>query len=145
MANDFAERHPHGALGRKLLVCVSDLMLKGVDIPTIKEGVTVLESLITMTQGTVGAVAIVDEQGCIQGLFTDGDLRRALVRGVDVMHEPIEKLMKIQPKTIGAEKLAVEAVTMMDQFKANLLLVTSENNQLIGIINMRMLVHAGVV
>ena len=145
MANDFAERHPHGALGRKLLVCVSDLMLKGDDIPTVKEGVTVLESLVTMTQGTVGAVAIVDEQGCIQGLFTDGDLRRALVRGVDVMHEPIEKLMKIQPKTIGAEKLAVEAVTMMDQFKANLLLVTSENNQLIGIINMRILVHAGVV
>lgn len=145
MANDFAERHPHGALGRKLLVCVSDLMLKGSDIPIVRKGRTVLESLVTMTQGTVGAVAIVDEQGCIQGLFTDGDLRRALVHGVDVMHEPIEKLMTIQPKTIGAEKLAVEAVTMMDQFKANLLLVTSEKNQLIGIINMRMLVHAGVV
>jgi len=145
MAKDFAERHPHGALGRKLLVRVSDLMLKGNDIPKVQKGTTIIESLMQMSQGTVGAVAVVDNHDCVQGIFTDGDLRRALVRGVDVMHEPIEKLMTTQPKTIKAEKLAVEAVTMMDQFKANLLLVTSENNQLIGIINMRMLVHAGVV
>jgi arabinose-5-phosphate isomerase len=145
MAKDFAERHPHGALGRKLLVRVSDLMLKGNDIPKVQQGTTVIESLVQMTQGTVGAVAIVDRKDCIQGIFTDGDLRRALVRGVEVMHDPIEKLMTIQPKTIGAEKLAVEAVAMMDQFKVNLLLVTSEQNVLIGIISMRLLIHAGVV
>lgn len=145
MAKDFAERHPHGALGRKLLVRVSDLMLKGNDIPKVQQGTTVIESLVQMTQGTVGAVAIVDRKDCIQGIFTDGDLRRALVQGIHVMDESIEKLMTVQPKIIEAEKLAVEAVAMMDQSKVNLLLVTSEQNVLIGIINMRLLIHAGVV
>jgi arabinose-5-phosphate isomerase len=145
MAEDFAERHPHGALGRKLLVRVSDLMIKGNDIPKVQKGTSIIESLVQMTQGTVGAVAVIDEHNYVQGVFTDGDLRRALVHGVHIMTEPIEKFMTIQPKIIRAEKLAVEAVTIMDQFKVNLLLVTSAENTLEGMLNMRMLIHADVV
>jgi arabinose-5-phosphate isomerase len=142
---DFAQRHPHGFLGRRLLVKIEDLMLKGADIPKVKQGANILETLIIMTRGSVGAVGVVDENDKVLGIFTDGDLRRALVRGSHMLEMPIKDSMTKTPKMIHADRLAVEAIELMDKLKINLLLVVSENGLLIGLINMRMLIHAGVV
>lgn len=144
-SDDFAERHPHGALGRRLLVQVADIMLRGKDVPTVRPDATVAACLLEMTRGTIGAVAITDSKGMIQGIFTDGDLRRTLLRGTHVLEHGISEFMSFAPKTIQSNRLAVEAVEVMDANKINVLLVASADYYLEGVINMRMLIHANVV
>lgn len=143
--DDFAERHPHGALGRRLLVQVGDLMLKGEDIPRIGPEASLVEALLEMSRGTIGTVAITDAGGRVQGIFTDGDLRRTLLRGSHVFEHRIREFMTLHPKTIQSSRLAVEAVEAMDTGKVNGLLVTLDDGRLEGVITMRMLIHANVV
>lgn len=144
-AEDFARTHPGGSLGRRLLVHVRDLMHTGDALPAVAETATVKEALLEMTRKGLGMTAIVDAAGRIAGLFTDGDLRRALDAPLDLATTPIAHLMTRHPKTIAADALAVEAVEKMDTHKINGLLVADADGRLVGALNMHDLLRAGVV
>ena len=141
----FGATHPHGILGRRLLVMVRDLMISGTETPVVKAGMPLRNCLHEMTRGTLGIVAVVDEAGVLAGIFTDGDLRRVLESELDVLSAPIERFMKPNPKTIRADRLAVDAVELMERHKINAVLVVDEAGVLVGALNMRQLLQAGVI
>ncbi len=141
-AEDFARSHPGGALGRKLLTHVGDVMQ--VDVPTLAESVPVPQALAAMTTGGMGMVVIQNETG-ILGIFTDGDLRRAMEKLGDLRQTPVGAVMTKNPRSIGVRRLAVEAVEMMEANKINQLLVTDETGKLCGALNMHDLFRAKVV
>ena len=142
-AEDFARSHPGGALGRKLLTHVSDVMRS--DMPTLAEDVMVPAALAAMTRGGMGMVVVLDATGRTSGIFTDGDLRRAMERLGDLRATPVSAVMSRQPYSIGARRLAVEAVEMMEARRINQLLVTDDKGQLCGALNMHDLFRAKVV
>jgi len=144
-ADMFAATHPHGTLGRKLLVSVSEVMVSGADIPIAREDTTIRESLVAMSRGGLGFLNVLDASGALVGVFTDGDLRRALDRDVDIKTQAIASSMVRRFTTIGDKQLAVEAVELMDQYKISALPVVNADRRLIGAINMRLLLQAGVV
>ena len=144
-ADDFARTHPGGTLGRRLLVHVRDVMHSGDALPRVDFDATLKAALFEMTQKGLGMTAVVDAAGKVMGLFTDGDLRRALEHAVDLQQAKIVDLMTRNPKSIGADELAVAAVEKMDTLKINGLLVVDENNTLVGALNMHDLLKAGVV
>ncbi len=144
-ADDFARTHPGGSLGRRLLVHVRDVMHGGDALPRVGTEATLKAALVEMTQKGLGMTAIVDAGGKVAGLFTDGDLRRALERPLDLQHSKIADLMTKNPKTIRADELAVAAVEKMDTLKINGLLVVDADNTLVGALNMHDLLKAGVV
>src|SRR5688572_25102067 len=109
-ADDFARSHPAGALGRRLLLHISDIMHAGDDVPRISADASISEALIEMSRKRLGMTAVVDDDGRLLGLYTDGDLRRTLDdAGVDLRHTRIAEVMTRSPKTIGSDSLAVEA------------------------------------
>ena len=142
-ASDFARSHPGGSLGRKLLTHVSDVMRS--DVPTLDEDATVPTALAAMTQGGMGMAVVLDRAGKISGIFTDGDLRRAMERLGDLRVTPVSAVMSRGPRSIGPRRLAVEAVEMMEANRINQLLVTTEDGVLRGALNMHDLFHAKVV
>jgi arabinose-5-phosphate isomerase len=142
-ADDFARSHPGGALGRKLLTHVGDVMQTAV--PTLAEEIPVPEALAAMTQGGMGMAVVLDATMKITGIFTDGDLRRALERLGDLRATPVSAVMTRHPRRIGPRRLAVEAVEMMEANKINQLLVTDEAGALLGALNMHDLFRAKVV
>lgn len=144
-AEDFARTHPGGALGRRLLVHVRDLMHKDASLPTVGVGASLKEALLEMTRKGLGMTAIVDDDRRLLGVFTDGDLRRLLDNDVDVRQAMIADVMKPDPRTIADDVLAVEAARMMEQFKVNGLLAVNASGQLSGALNMHDLLRAGVV
>ena len=144
-ADDFARTHPGGSLGRRLLVHVRDVMHGGDALPRVGTGATLKAALFEMTQKGLGMTAIVDTEGKVAGLFTDGDLRRALERPLDLHQAMIADLMTRNPKTIRADALAVAAVEKMDTLKINGLLVVDAGDTLVGALNMHDLLKAGVV
>ena len=144
-ADDFARTHPGGSLGRRLLVHVRDVMHGGADLPRVGADATLKAALFEMTQKGLGMTAIVDADGRVAGLFTDGDLRRALERPLDLRQAMIADLMTPNPKTIRADALAVAAVEKMDTLKINGLLVVDADDTLVGALNMHDLLRAGVV
>ncbi|MEW6590077.1 MAG: KpsF/GutQ family sugar-phosphate isomerase [Pseudomonadota bacterium] len=144
-ADDFARTHPGGSLGRRLLVHVRDVMHSGDALPRVGLDATLKAALFEMTQKGLGMTAVVDAAGKVAGLFTDGDLRRALEHPLDLQQAKIADLMTKNPKTIRADALAVAAVEKMDTLKINGLLVVDENNTLVGALNMHDLLKAGVV
>ncbi len=144
-AEDFARSHPGGSLGRKLLTTVEDLMHQGEAVPMVLAEATLSEGLLEMSAKGLGLTAIVDAQDRLQGIFTDGDLRRALQQAVDITNTPISTIMSETPQTIAANELAAKAVSIMENNKISALLVTNANNQLIGAINMHDLLQAKVV
>ncbi len=144
-AEDFARTHPGGALGRRLLVHVRDLMHRDADLPVIGVEASLKEALLEMTRKGLGMTAITDTDGSLLGIFTDGDLRRLLDNDVDVRSAAIADVMKRGPRTIAEDALAVEAVQMMEQFKVNGLLAVDANGMLSGALNMHDLLRAGVV
>jgi arabinose-5-phosphate isomerase len=144
-ADDFARTHPGGSLGRRLLVHVRDVMHGGDDLPRVSLDATLKTALFEMTQKGLGMTAVVDAAGRVAGLFTDGDLRRALERPLDLQQANIADLMTKNPKTIRVEELAVAAVEKMDTLKINGLLVVDADNTLVGALNMHDLLKAGVV
>ena len=144
-AEDFARTHPGGALGRRLLVHVRDLMHKDAALPVVDLGASLKEALLEMTRKGLGMTAITDAQGRLLGIFTDGDLRRLLDADVDVRGAMIAAVMKHDPRTIFEDALAVEAVQMMEKFKVNGLFAVNAAGQLIGALNMHDLLRAGVV
>ena len=142
-ASDFARSHPGGALGRKLLTHVGDVMQ--ADVPTLAETVSVPVALAAMTRGGMGMAVVLDGAGKITGIFTDGDLRRAMERHGDLRTVAVAEVMTRHPRSIGARRLAVEAVEMMEAYKINQLLVLDEAGTLCGALNMHDLFRAKVV
>lgn len=144
-AEDFARSHPGGALGRRLLIHVEDVMRSGGAVPSVGIDASLSAAMLEMTRKGLGMTAIVDASGKAVGIFTDGDLRRAFEQGIEVMGTQIRQVMHANPQTISARRLAVEAVELMEQHKINGLLVTDENGRLIGALNMHDLLKAKVV
>jgi arabinose-5-phosphate isomerase len=144
-ADDFAMAHPGGMLGRRLLLHVHDIMHTGKEIPKVVESTLLKDALLEMTQKGLGTTAVVDGNDHVIGIFTDGDVRRALDNGVDVHKARIGGLISGRFKSIGKDELAVTALARMEEFKINALLVTDEDNKLIGILNMHDLLRARVV
>ena len=144
-AEDFAFSHPGGALGRRLLLKVSDIMHTGERLPVVPEGTSLRDALVEMTSKGMGLTAIVDPHKRLQGIFTDGDLRRSLDNGLDIATAPIDKLMTRHCVTIHADILAAEALKIMEDRKINGLLCVDEQQRPVGAINMHDLLRAGVL
>ena len=144
-ADDFARTHPGGSLGRRLLIHVRDVMHTGKALPQIGHDASLKTALLEMTEKGLGMTAVVDAAGKVAGVFTDGDLRRALEHALDLQQARVTDLMTHHPKTIHADELAVAAVEKMESLKINGLLVVDENNTLVGALNMHDLLKAGVV
>jgi arabinose-5-phosphate isomerase len=144
-AEDFARSHPGGALGRQLLTRVSDVMRRGNDIPAVPLTATLATAVLEITAKRMGMTAVLGAHRQIAGVFTDGDLRRALERIDDFKAACVADVMTPHPATIGSDALAAEAVRVMELRKINQLLVASPEGHLIGALNMHDLFHAKVV
>lgn len=144
-ADDFARSHPGGALGRKLLTHVRDVMQPAEKVAKVGAGETVPHALAAISRGGMGMTAVLDEAGTLLGIFTDGDLRRAMEKLGDLRQLAVGAVMSRNPRTIGPERLAVEAVEMMERHKINQLLVADAAGQLVGALNMHDLFRAKVV
>ncbi len=142
-AEDFARSHPGGALGRKLLTHVSDVMR--TDVPTVSMTTLIPAALAVMTKGGLGMLVVEATQGEIAGIFTDGDLRRAMEQRGDLRQVMISEVMNRKPRTVPAVRLAVEAVQIMEANKINQLLALDDNGKLAGALNMHDLFRAKVV
>ena len=144
-AEDFAIAHPGGMLGRRLLLHVSDIMHTGKELPAVLETTLLSEALLVMTQMGLGSTAIVDKEDLVLGIFTDGDLRRALDTDIDIHKTTIDEAMTRNCKTISKDCLAAEALSIMEDSRINALPVVEEKNKLIGLLNMHDLLRARVV
>lgn len=144
-ANDFAFSHPGGALGRKLLLKVSDIMHMGSNLPLVSAATCFADALMEMTQKGMGMTAVVNGQGHLVGIYTDGDLRRSLDGHQDLRKCPIGELMTHNPVQAQADMLAAQALQIMEQRKVNALIICDTNQQPIGAINMHDLLKAGVM
>lgn len=144
-AEDFARTHPSGALGRRLLLLVGDIMHTGGAIPRVDARTPLASALVTMTEKGLGLTAVVADDDTIEGIFTDGDLRRAMDRRADPHGTPVDQVMTRQPVTTTADTLASEALLLMERHRINALLVTDANGRLAGVVNIHDLMRAGVV
>ncbi|WP_415888927.1 KpsF/GutQ family sugar-phosphate isomerase [Neptuniibacter sp. SY11_33] len=144
-AEDFAFSHPGGSLGRKLLLKVSDIMHADQDVPEVESGTLLQEALLEVTRKRLGMTTIIDHDGKLLGIFTDGDLRRALDQNVDLKTTAIDDVMTRKGTTVSSEALAAECLQIMEAKKINALIVTDESNRPIGALNMHDLLKAGVI
>jgi len=142
---DFARSHPGGALGRRLLLRVADIMRSGDDLPTVRPETPLPEGLLEMSRKRLGLTAIVDAERRVLGIFTDGDLRRALDRRVDIHRSTMADVMTQGCRSIGPQELAAEAVLMMEKHSINGLLVLDPKGVLVGALNVHDLLRAGVM
>jgi arabinose-5-phosphate isomerase len=143
--DEFALSHPGGALGRRLLTLVRDVMRSGPDAPRISTSATLTEALLEMSRGRMGMTAVVDGTQTVKGVFTDGDLRRAIEKGQDLRKTAITDIMSPNPRTIGPDRLAAEAVEIMERAKINQLLVVDDGHKLLGALNIHDLFRGKVV
>ena len=144
-AEDFALSHPGGALGRRLLLSVDDVMHNGERLPKVPVTASLAEALLEMTRKGLGMTTVLDPQGMLAGIFTDGDLRRMLDRGIDVRTATIAEVMSSNPVTIESGHLAAEALQIMETRKINGLIVCDTQHRPIGALNMHDMLRAGVV
>lgn len=144
-AEDFARSHPGGALGRKLLTHVGDVMRSGEDIPRVPVDASFLQLMREMSAKGLGASAIVGPQGELRGVFTDGDLRRRIEAGDDLLSTTAGAVMHSQPRTIRADALAVDAARLMEQHGITSVLVVEAADQLVGVVHIRDLLRAKVI
>jgi arabinose-5-phosphate isomerase len=145
-ADDFARSHPAGSLGRRLLLHISDVMHTGDQVPKVGVDSSLSEALVEMSRKGLGMTAVVDAEDRLLGVFTDGDLRRALDdHAVDLRSTPLSRLMTTKAKTITPDKLAIEAARLMEDFTIHALLVVDENKKLVGALNIHDLLRARVV
>ena len=142
---DFARSHPGGALGRRLLLMIDDLMHTGDAIPRVDLTTSLSDALLEMTHKGLGMTAVMDEQGKLAGVFTDGDLRRTIDHKIDLHNALVKDVMTADCKTIHPGMLAAEALQIMDSTKINALPVVNGDNELVGALNIHDLLRAGVV
>lgn len=143
--DEFVLSHPGGALGRRLLTHVRDVMCTGEDAPSVGQNATLMDALLEMSRGRMGMTAVLDETRHVLGIFTDGDLRRTLEKGADVRATPVRSVMSTSPRTIAPDRLAAEAVEIMERNKVNQLLVVDAEKRLVGALNMHDLFRAKVI
>jgi arabinose-5-phosphate isomerase len=144
-AEDFARSHPGGSLGRRLLTHVRDVMRGGDEVPAVAETASMRDAMREMTRGRIGMTAVVDSARRVVGVFTDGDLRRTLDRVDDFHNAKLTEVMTRNARSIAPDRLAVEAVKMMEDFKVNQLLVVDSEEKLVGALNMHDLFRAKVL
>ena len=144
-AEDFARSHPSGSLGKRLLLTVGDIMHSGDDIPAVTTDVKLRDGLMEMTAKGLGMTAVVDEHFHAIGVFTDGDLRRALDSGADVHTTPMSEVVKTGCKTISEDVLAIEAVRKLEENRITALLVVDAGGTLVGALNIHDLFRAGIM
>ena len=145
-ADDFARSHPAGALGRRLLLHITDVMHAGDDVPRVGPEASISEALVEMSRKRLGMTAVVDGDGRLLGLYTDGDLRRSLDdAAVDLRSTRIDAVMTRAPRTVDADALAVEAAQLMETHKINALLVLDAQQRVVGALNIHDLLRARVV
>jgi len=143
--DDFARSHPGGALGRRLLTHVRDLMRTGAALPVVQRRALVSEALLEITKKGLAMTAVLNEDGALAGVFTDGDLRRLLERTHDLSEVMIGDVMHVGPRTIRADQLAAEAAALMEQHRINQLLVVDGAGALVGALHIHDLTNAKVI
>ena len=144
-AEDFARSHPGGSLGRRLLTHVEDIMRRGDALPRVRPDTPLSAALLEMTRTGLGLTTVLDEEQRVLGVFSDGDLRRALDRRVDLHRTPIREVMTPGGRRIGAHELAAAAAALMEAHRITALVVTDSEQRLIGALNVHDLMRAGVV
>ena len=144
-AEDFARSHPGGRLGRRLLLHIGDVMHTGADVPRVRTGETVSHALVEMTRSRLGMTAVVDAGGLVIGVFTDGDLRRAIENEVDMKRTRIDEVMTRDCVTVTPETLAARAVNLMQERAIMSLPVVDGSMRLVGALNMHDLLRSGVL
>ena len=144
-ADDFARSHPAGSLGRRLLLHITDVMHGGDELPQVAEHASVAEALVEMSRKRLGMTAVTGADGRLAGIFTDGDLRRALDRGIDVRQARIGEVMTRNPRTVDASQMATEAAHLMERHQINGLVVVDEDGRAVGALNVHDLLRARVV
>lgn len=142
---DFARSHPAGNLGRRLLLHVDDVMRKGPDVPRVGPEQRLAQGLLEMSRKGLGMTTVVSEDGVLLGVFTDGDLRRALDRNVDVHRTLMREVMTVQGKSVRPDTMAAEAVNLMQAHRITQLVVVDDSNRVCGAINVHDLMRAGIV
>lgn len=142
---DFGLHHPAGALGKKLLVKVSDIMHAGEENATVLQGSTLRSAIVEMSTKGLSMVTIVDSEDKLEGIITDGDLRRMLERGVDVYSESVDNVMTKRPKWIDSREMAVNALQVMSDFRITCMPVLNEQKKVVGTILMQDIFKAGIV
>jgi arabinose-5-phosphate isomerase len=144
-AEDFAFSHPGGALGRRLLLKVEHVMHSGDQLPTVQRGTLLRDSLMEMTRKGLGMTAILEADGRLAGIFTDGDLRRTLDKPIDIRLATIDDVMTVHGKTARPDMLAAEALKIMEDHKIGSLIVVDDNDHAVGAFNLQDLLRAGVM
>jgi len=143
-ANDFAFSHPGGTLGKKLLLKVADVMRSGEAIPRVQPTTPLSEALLEISNKGLGMTTVVDPQGKLAGVFTDGDLRRTLKARIDINETPMSQLMSSSAKTATPDMLAAEAMRIMEENEISSLVVMENGNRVAGVIHLMHLLHAGL-
>lgn len=143
--DDFALSHPGGTLGRRLLLRVNELMHQNTEIPMVKDDATLKEALVEITQKKLGMTTVVDSEGRLVGVFTDGDIRRAFDNNADIHKTPVHEVMSRNPKTIQSSMLAAEALNIMESFKITSLVVANDDQKPNGIVHIHDILQAGVI
>ncbi len=143
-AEDFAFSHPGGALGRKLLLRVSDVMHQGDQLPSVSPADLLPQGLLEMSRKGLG-MTTVQENGKLVGVFTDGDLRRCIDRSIDLKHASMCEVMTQAPQTIDADTLAAKAINIMEERKITSLIIAAEDQSAIGVVHLHDLLRAGVL
>ena len=143
-AEEFAFSHPGGALGKRLLLRVADVMVSGSDIPTVTATAALADAIVEMTQKGLGMTTIASDDRQLLGIFTDGDLRRAVKNGIDLRATPLTEAMTADARTIHQELLAAEAMALMERHQISALVVVDDQNTIIGIVTLLALLKAGL-
>ena len=143
-AEEFAFSHPGGALGKRLLLRVADVMVSGGDIPTVTPTAALADAIVEMTQKGLGMTTIASDDRQLLGIFTDGDLRRAVENGTDLRATPLTEAMTADARTIHQELLAAEAMALMERHQISALVVVDDQNTILGIVTLLTLLKAGL-
>jgi len=142
--NDFALSHPGGILGRRLLLQVGEIMHKDEEIPVVSHRASLKDALIEMTNKKLGMTTVINNEGVLLGIFTDGDVRRTLDRNADLQTTIMDTIMSKNPKTITAEILAAEALNLMETYKITALIVINEQKKPVGVVHIHDILRSGV-
>ncbi len=143
-AEEFAFSHPGGALGRRLLLRVNDVMVKGEEIPKVQPSATLIDALDEITQKGLGMTTVVDAHNRLRGVFTDGDLRRAIENQRDLQHTSLEAVMTEMPRTLSEDVLAAEALGMMERYRISSLIIVDASQSVCGVVTLLALLKAGI-
>jgi len=143
-AEEFAFSHPGGALGRRLLLRVSDIMVSGSDMPSIAPSATVAEALYEMTGKGLGMTTVMDSADQLAGIFTDGDLRRLMESSLNLNETPVADVMTTTARVVSPDILAAEALTIMEKHRISSLIVTSDSGHLLGVVTLLSVLKAGI-